>query len=149
MDVKPFEGRPCELLKPEQVASLTKAKPPKPGDSILGPECSWRGADTVRDTSINVGLRVKDIYGLEAIYLNRGKYADFRVFQVGGYPAVHANESAKAESMGNCGSWVGVSEKTSFSVIVHVQEGNPDYATSCRVTGRVAELVIQNLKAAK
>ncbi|SHF31387.1 hypothetical protein SAMN05444320_103186 [Streptoalloteichus hindustanus] len=50
---------------------------------------------------------------------------------------------------GICKSMVGVSDSTALYIIVHANKGNPDFVTSCRITERVAEFVIQNLKAAK
>ncbi|MFB9429315.1 DUF3558 domain-containing protein [Streptoalloteichus tenebrarius] len=149
LDLKPFETKPCELLKPEQVASLTKPDPPKSGNDALGPNCTWHGSDAIRDTTVSVSLNVSTGEGLEGAYRRRSKFAQFDEFRVAGYPGVHANESEKAEGMGNCGSMVGVSDSTALFFIVHVKKGNPDYSTSCRVNEKVAEMVIQNLKAAK
>nr|BFE98538.1 hypothetical protein GCM10020241_02140 [Streptoalloteichus tenebrarius] len=149
LDLKPFETKPCELLKPEQVASLTRAEPPESKDGILGPECAWPAVDPVRDTSISLTINVKTGEGLEGTYRRRSNFGQFKEFRVAGYPGVHANESEKAEGMGNCGSRIGVSDSTALLIIVQARKGNPDYSTSCRLNEKIAEMMIQNLKAAK
>ena len=86
--------------------------------------------------------------GWNAIYERKSNFGFFEsAGEIGGYPAVHLNLNSSSDR-GDCTTVVGVSNDLVFEALITVNDlQSPDYKNPCAVSDKLAELVVQNLKA--
>ncbi|MFB9903440.1 DUF3558 domain-containing protein [Allokutzneria oryzae] len=144
-----FTSEPCQLVRREQLATIgIVADPGKVTTEIIGPECTWH-ADKSNDTTIAVTLMV-DSAGLDSAYMSRndGYFAETRI---GGYPAVNTDikkpPAGRTTAFGSCFTAVGIAKSVAFRVSAHASVLHPDYEEPCRASDRVANWVLETLKA--
>ncbi|MGO1051483.1 DUF3558 domain-containing protein [Crossiella sp. CA198] len=143
-----FKDRPCDLLTPAQRETVGATKPPKADDSVLGPACVWGPKDSSENTRVSATLYTKP----EAVKWERFfELKDQNPFfepagELAGVQAVHTHDEKTAER-GGCTTQLGLSKDLMMEVAVNLPLKSPDYKTPCKVSDRMATLVIQNLRA--
>lgn len=143
LDLSKFAG-PCDLLKPDQLATRGVTGKGSERSSPAGPTCQWRPDDRANGTSFSATLLEKS-NGLDGVYENRAGMAVFEETEVGGYPAV--NTDATDAKRGACSTAVGVAKGEGFLIQINVNDEKlPEYKNPCSVSGAIAETVVGNLK---
>ncbi|MFB9903438.1 DUF3558 domain-containing protein [Allokutzneria oryzae] len=143
-----FISDPCQLVSREQLATIgIIADPGKATTEVIGPECSWE-ADKTTDTGIAVILMTNSA-GLDSVYMTRaeGYFAETRI---GNYPAVNTDNKkpvGRTTPFGDCSTAVAIAKSVAFRVTAHAYKPNPDYEEPCRASDRVANWVLETLKA--
>lgn len=147
LDLRRYVDKPCELLTSEQETQLN-VKAGALRESVGGPSCDWKPVDRVDGTRYMVTILTEAEGGLEGVYRRKANFGFFEpAGEIGGYPAVHINLGAKNDD-GTCTTDVGVMKDLVFEASVFVRDQNSsDYKNPCAVADKLAELVVQNLKA--
>lgn len=143
LDLSKFAGDPCKLLKSDQLAQLGDFDPAKQRSNSLGPGCTWDPKDVTKGASYEITLSTKG-NNLESMMKNAKTEPVFKETTVAGYPAFSSDGT---NGKGNCGTYVGTSDKEAIVVQISLEDKTaPEYQDSCSATEKVAALVIQNLK---
>lgn len=147
LDLRRYVDKPCELLTSEQETQLN-VEAGALGETAGGPLCDWKPVDRDDGTRYMVTILTEAEGGLEGVYRRKANFGFFEpAGEIGGYPAVHINLGAKNDD-GTCTTDVGVMKDLVFEASVFVRDRNSsDYKNPCAVSDKLAELVVQNLKA--
>ncbi|MCO1578505.1 DUF3558 domain-containing protein [Crossiella sp. SN42] len=143
-----FKDRVCDLLTPQQRATVGATETPEPRESVLGPACTWDAKDVSEDTRVSATLYTKpEAIKWERFFEERDRNPFFEpVGELAGTPAVHTHDEKVAER-GGCTTNLGLSKELMMHVSVNLPLKSPDYKTPCKVSDRMATFVIQNLRA--
>lgn len=143
LDLSRFTSNPCQLLKPDQLAQLGTFDAPESGNQQLGPGCTWTAKEVLKGATYSVTLSTKG-NTLESMMQNAKTEPVFREATVAGYPAFSSDGTT---GKGDCGTYVGTSDKDAVVVQISVENReSPEYKDSCGATEKVAALVVGNLK---
>lgn len=147
LDALKFWTKPCQLLRAGQVAALNVSGAGTTKDTKSGSSCTWENLDDPMAPRIQVevsGNGKNGAEGLSTVYQNKDRVDGFEPTQVGGYPAVHGNTN----NVGACDSMVGVQDRAMVVVTAYVHDTHSaDYHAPCGYTDKIAQTVLQNLKA--
>lgn len=140
-----FIEEPCSALTAPQAADLGVGFPGKADTSPFGPICVWTNTDS---GYINLGFD-PDQRGLTGVYQSH-KAGYLKYFKeqpdISGYPAVVAMTDDD-RGHGMCVLDVGVRDDTIFSVYLRQSRGKIGSIDPCQVVVRIAEHVLQTVKA--
>lgn len=81
---------PCQLLRPEQLASNQIDQPGQAKDVLGAPGCKWGDTAHTREIRIFADLGT-DV--LRTVYAQRATFPVFEVTQVAGYPAIRTKDN--------------------------------------------------------
>ncbi|WP_246445667.1 DUF3558 domain-containing protein [Saccharothrix violaceirubra] len=143
LDIAKFADKPCELVTPEQLASLGKLRPAKPESDPFGVKCVWPGNDPRDDTSYIVTLLSKG----GTFEVRRDNAKDLPVFAevtVGGRDAFSYDTT---DGKSSCSTGVKVSAE--HLIMAQSTLGRQDAANAgkpCQASEKLAAIVVSNLK---
>ncbi|SDP56425.1 Protein of unknown function [Lentzea jiangxiensis] len=141
LSITKYLSKPCDILKPDQVATLGSVKTAAAGTDVLGPTCKWDGQDPIKNSGYEVS--VTEGKDFEAQVENVRKNRVFVDKQIDGVRVISTDETDGAMY---CLTSIQVSKTD--SVTVQIAGATDERATKkpCPETERVAQLIITNLK---
>ena len=136
-----YVSKPCDTLKPDQVATLGAVRQGEVGTDVLGPLCTWRGQDPIKNSTYDVSVTEgKDFESrVEGVKTN-GVFIDKKI------DGVRVVSTDGTDGAMYCLTMIQVSKTD--SVTVQIAGATDERATKkpCPETERVAQLIITNLK---
>ncbi|GAA3875954.1 hypothetical protein GCM10022243_46070 [Saccharothrix violaceirubra] len=142
LDITKYTDKPCDLIKPDQLATLGNLKPAKQGSGPLGPTCTWSAQDPTRDNTYTLSLATKGST-LESMIENVKMDPVFKTTTVGGREAYSTDST---DGTLKCGTGVKTSSKD--AIFTQVRLGDEDTektGKSCQASERLAAIIIGNL----
>ncbi|HWE91329.1 MAG TPA: DUF3558 family protein [Pseudonocardiaceae bacterium] len=141
IDLSPFVGKPCTMLRADQLAQYRLSPPGTTVSSGSGPACRWTPTlSTLPGYTARADLRSG---GLTALYARRASMPVFQPTPVSLFPAVNTASSAAAIKHGQCTAEVGVAQNSVLVVDVTVPDATSlDYADPCSDADAVAAAII-------
>ncbi|HEV7978554.1 DUF3558 domain-containing protein [Amycolatopsis sp.] len=142
------ETDPCSALTNAQLETFGgKIDRNRVDELSLGKNCVW--VYTAQFGTIAAGMTVGNKEGLSSLYYQstHGGLTTFKpVSPVEGFPAVVYSNGG--ESPGVCTLAVGVRNDLTYTIITRLDTANPNRSDPCGTATKVAQLAIQQLKAA-
>jgi hypothetical protein len=141
LSIAKYVSKPCDTLKPDQVATLGSVKEGVASTDVLGPMCTWEGKDPIKNSAYDVSVtegkdfdsRVEGVKG-NGVFVDK-KIDGLRVVSTDG-----------TDGAMYCLTMIQVSKTD--SITVQIAGATDERATKkpCPETERVAQLIITNLK---
>jgi len=141
-----FEQDPCSILTAAQAQDLDLPTKGKEDDGSFGLDCQWFNEDT--GSKVTIGFFTNDPRGLSGSYAahDEGKYGFFTPLPpIEGYPAIAVDVTDRRPE-GICLVEVGVSDKLSFHVDLHLSQVNVGTKDPCEIGAMVAGKALQTMK---
>jgi hypothetical protein len=147
LPVSVISGDPCaDGLTSQQLTQIIGIAPQgKPSSDNVGATCNWVNSDT--NSHVTVAFDTKDHTGLSGFYENTKPQAVVwkPLPAIQGFPAV-AHVSTGNDSKDFCQISIGIADDLSVDVTIRLSDAKVGKADPCEMTGRVAEMVITNLR---
>lgn len=141
LSIAKFVSKPCDILTAAQVAKLGGVKPPKPGTSILGPECVWEGQDVIKNSTYSVVVTEdKDVEGMVGAVKSNPIFQDKKVGDV----RVVVNDSTDGTL--HCRAIIEVSKTDSVSLDATIAADERPTKPACTEVESLATMVIESLR---
>jgi hypothetical protein len=141
LSIAKYVGKPCDILKPDQLATLGSVKAGVAGTDVLGPVCTWEGQNPIKNSGYDVSVTEnKDFEGMVAQAKQNPVFVDKKI------DGVRVISSDGTDGAMYCLTAIQVSKTD--SVTVQIAGAADERATKkpCPETERVAQLIITNLK---
>ncbi|MET9227549.1 DUF3558 domain-containing protein [Lentzea sp. NPDC003310] len=141
LDVTKFVSAPCTILTASQVTTLGSVRAPEPGTSALGPNCTWDGQDSIKNSTYEISVTTgKDFDAMNENSKKNGVFVDKQIDGV----RVISTDSTDASMY----CLTSIQASKTDSVTVQISTASDERATKkpCPETERVAQLIITNLK---
>ncbi|GGP44981.1 DUF3558 domain-containing protein [Saccharothrix coeruleofusca] len=143
LDPKRFADRPCDLLKPAQLAELGEFDAPEPDNGAIGPSCGWGAKDVLKGTRYDITI-YDDGSTIDTIIESVEGSPVVKETEISGYPAVSYDIT---DGKGTCSTAVGTSSVSAILVqVLNENEESSEWKDSCGASEKVAATVIGNLK---
>ncbi|GDY33792.1 DUF3558 domain-containing protein [Gandjariella thermophila] len=140
IDVAGYTGRPCALVRPDQLAQHHQ-----PAGTPSGRDCNWPAASTDRPSFTAHADTTSG--GLDP--LRRHPPPFFEPTTIGGYPAAHTDTDHGGPQHGHCTVNVGVADSSLVVVTATYENRSAANATApCPDADMFATLVLSNIKTA-
>ncbi|MFI6097690.1 DUF3558 domain-containing protein [Lentzea sp. NPDC051213] len=141
LSIAKYLSKPCDTLKPDQVTTLGSVRAGVAGTNVLGPECTWRGQDPIKNSTYEVSVTENKDFDsrVEGVKTN-GVFIDKKIDDV----RVVSTDGTDGGMY--CLTMIQVSKTD--SVTVQIAGATDERATKkpCPETERVAQLIITNLR---
>ncbi|SDL86795.1 Protein of unknown function [Lentzea albidocapillata subsp. violacea] len=141
LSIAKYVSKPCDILKPDQVATLGSVKAGVASTKQLGPVCVWDGTDPIKNSSYDISVTEgKDFEAMNENAKKNGVYVEKKI------DGVRVISTDSTDGAMFCLTSVQVSKTD--SVTVQIASATDERATKkpCPETERVAQLIITNLK---
>jgi uncharacterized protein DUF3558 len=139
-----FADKPCELLKPDQVAQLGTFKAPAKSTNQAAVQCRWAAQDVTKGAAYTVAVANTGVTFQTSADQAKQNNPYFKPTKVSEYPAFNFDGT---DAKGSCTTGVGTPSKGVFLVQINMEnKALPEYNDPCAATEKVAALVIANLK---
>ncbi|GAA3876016.1 hypothetical protein GCM10022243_46150 [Saccharothrix violaceirubra] len=142
LDITRYADKPCDLIKPDQLATLGNLKPGEPGKGPLGPTCTWSAQNPTRDNTYALSLVTRG-NTLESMIENVKDDPVFKTTTVAGRDAYSTDNT---DGTLDCGTGVKTSSKDAiFAQVTLGVEDTAKTGKSCQASERLAAIIIGNL----
>lgn len=141
LSITNYVSKPCDILKPDQVATLGSVKDGVAGTDALGPLCTWEGQNPIKNSGYDVSVTTgKDFEAQVAAVKDRAVFTDKKI------DGIRVITTDGTDGAMYCLTSIQISKTD--SVTVQVDSSPDERATKkpCVETERVAQLIITNLK---
>jgi hypothetical protein len=142
LDISKYATKPCDILKPDQLATLGSVREGATGTGALGQNCTWRGQDVTKNSSyiahVSVGMDFDDQAAgskQSNSFFEEKKIGDLRAYSTDG-----------TDGAMFCLTTVETSKTDSITVQFSSAAAERGTKKPCSETERVAQLIITNLK---
>jgi hypothetical protein len=139
LSIAKFANKPCDLLTAAQVAKLGDVGAPETGTSTLGPKCTWKGKDVLKNSTYTVYSTV-DVEEMVNNVKSNPIFTDKKVGDV----RVIVNDSTDGTL--HCRAIVEVSKTDSATVDASIAKDERASKPACTEVESVATMVIENLR---
>ncbi|WP_330270470.1 DUF3558 domain-containing protein [Lentzea sp. NBC_00516] len=141
LSITEYVSKPCDILKPDQVATFGSVKAGTPGTAVLGPSCKWDGQSPTKNTGYEVTVTTgKDFEAQVAGVKDRPVFEDKKI------DGVRVITTDGTDGKTYCLASIQISKTD--SVTLQIASAAAERATKkpCPEAERVAQLIITNLK---
>ncbi|GHH48169.1 DUF3558 domain-containing protein [Lentzea cavernae] len=141
LSIAKYVSNPCDILKPDQVATLGSVRAGVASTKALGPVCVWDGTDPIKNSGYDVSVTEgKDFEGMVTQAKENPVFVDKKI------DGIRVVSSDGTDGAMYCLTSIQVSKTD--SVTVQIAAASDERATKkpCPETERVAQLIITNLK---
>jgi hypothetical protein len=141
LSIDKFVSKPCDILTTAQVAKLGSVRAPEPGSDVLGPLCTWKGQDVVKNSRYTVSVtKDKDVEEMVANVKSDPVFTDHKV------DGVRFVTSDGTNGQMSCATIIQVSKKDSVTVQVSVAKDEQATKKACPESEAVSKMIVENLK---
>ena len=142
LSIANYVTKPCDILKPDQLATLGSVREGATGTGELGQKCTWRGQDVSKNTSYIVHV-TEDKAVDDMAASSKAKNSFFEEKQIDG---LRAYSTDGTDGSMYCLTTVQASKTDSITVQVTSSADERATKKPCPEAERVAQLIITNLK---
>ncbi|HEY4021228.1 MAG TPA: DUF3558 family protein [Pseudonocardiaceae bacterium] len=141
-------GKPCTMLRPDQLAQFHILAPGTTGAGPLStaagvPVCTWQPSQHTEP--VYAAAVDRHSGGLDALYKRRASLPVFQPFAESGYPGVNTATSKNALASGRCTVQIEVAAGVLLDAAVTVRDTQaPDYTDPCSDAQSFAAAIIAN-----
>jgi hypothetical protein len=148
IDLRGIAGKPCTMLRPDQLAEFHIVAPGTPSTAPLStaagtPVCTWQPSLS----SEPLYAAAVDLHsgGLDALYRRRASLPVFQPFAESGYPGVNTATGRNVLAHGQCTVQIEVAGSVLLDAAVTVRDPQaPDYTDPCSDAQSFAAAIIAN-----
>jgi hypothetical protein len=141
LSIAKYVTNPCGILTADQVATLGSVRAPEPGTGELGPSCTWKGQDVIKNSrytiSVTEGKNFDDMVS---------NVKDNPVFTDKKLDGVRVISTDRVNAELGCLTSIQVSKTDSVTVQVSAAADERATKKPCPEGERVAQLIIGNLR---
>ncbi|MBB4964504.1 DUF3558 domain-containing protein [Saccharothrix violaceirubra] len=142
LDITKYADKPCDLIKPDQLATLGNFKPAKQGAGPLGPTCTWLGQNSIKDNTYALSLVTKG----STLEKMRENVKDRTIFKTTTITGRDAYSTDGTDGTRDCATGVKTSSKDAILAQVSLGEKDTEKTgKSCQASERLAAIIIGNL----
>jgi hypothetical protein len=142
LDISKYATKPCDTLKPDQLATLGSVREGATSTGELGQKCTWRGQDVTKNTSyivhVSEGMKFDDQAA--------GSKQKNNLFEEKTIDGLRAYSTDGTDGAMYCLTTVESSKTSSITVQVSSAAAERGTKKPCPEAERVAQLIITNLK---
>ncbi|WP_176946764.1 DUF3558 domain-containing protein [Lentzea fradiae] len=139
--ISQFVANPCGILDADQVVTLGSVRAATPGTGTLGPNCTWKGQDAIKNSTYVVAV-------------TEGQDFEDMVSRVKANPVFTDKEldgmrvitTDRADGELACLTSIQVSKSDSITVQLNTAADERATKKACPETERVAQLIVENLR---
>jgi hypothetical protein len=142
LDVSKYAAKPCDTLKPDQLATLGSVREGATSAGELGQKCTWRGQDSTKNTSYIVHVTEGKAFDDMAA----GSKSSNSFFEEKKIDGLRAYATDGTDGAMFCLTTVETSKTSSITVQVSSAAAERATKKPCPEGERVAQLIITNLK---
>jgi hypothetical protein len=136
-----FADKPCDLLTAAQVAKLGNVGTPETSTSTLGPKCTWKGKDVIKNSTYTVYATAdKNVEDMVNNVKSSPIFEDKKIGDV----RVIINDSTDGTL--HCRAIIEVSKTDSATVDASIAADERPTKPACTEVESVAKMVIENLR---
>lgn len=141
LSIDKYVSAPCSILKPDQAATLGSVRAPAPGTSSLGPNCTWKGQDVIKNSTYTVAVTADQNFDdMVSNVKNNPVFTDKKL------DGVRVISTDRADGELACLTSIQVSKTESVTVQISTAADERATKKACLEGERVAQLIISNLK---
>ncbi|GAB2860453.1 DUF3558 domain-containing protein [Lentzea nigeriaca] len=141
LSIDKFVSKPCDILTAAQVAKLGSVRAPEPGTGLLGPLCTWKGQDVVKNSRYTISVtKGKDVEEMVATVKTDPVYTDHKVDGV----RFVTSDATNGES--TCATIIQVSKTDSVTLQVSVAKDERATKKPCTESETVSKMIVENLR---
>lgn len=141
LSIAKFVSNPCSILTTSQVTTLGSVRAPEPGTGELGPLCTWKGQDVIKNSRYTIS--VTENKSFEDMVSN---VKDNPVFTDKKIDGVRVISTSQTDASTGCLTSLQASKTSSVTVQVATAADERASKPACQESERVAQLIITNLK---
>jgi hypothetical protein len=141
LSIDKFVSKPCDILTAAQVAKLGSVRAPEADSDVLGPMCTWKGQDVIKNSTYSVSVtKDKDVDEMVANVKNDPVFTDHKV------DGVRLITSDQTNGEMSCDTIIQVSKTDSVTLQVSVAKDERATKKPCTEAETVAKMIIENLR---
>lgn len=141
-DISKYATKPCDVLKPEQLATLGSVREGATSTGALGQNCLWRGQDATKNSSYTVHMSV----GMDFDDQAAGSKQSNNFFEEKKIDGLRAYSTDGTDGAMFCLTTVEASATDSITVQFSSAAAERGTKKPCSESERIAQLIITNLK---
>ncbi|WP_112275427.1 DUF3558 domain-containing protein [Lentzea terrae] len=141
LSIDKFVSKPCEILTAAQVAKLGSVRAPQAGSDVLGPLCTWKGQDVIKNSTYTISVtKDKDVDEMVANVKSDPVFTDHKV------DGVRLITSDETNGEMSCATIIQASKTDSVTLQVSVAKDERATKKPCTESETVAKMIIENLR---
>ncbi|MET8759817.1 DUF3558 domain-containing protein [Lentzea sp. NPDC004782] len=141
LSIAKYVADPCSILTAAQVSTLGSVRAPVKGAGELGPNCTWRGQDVIKNSGYVIAVtQGKDFDAMVSNVKDNPVFTDKKI------DGVRVISTDRTDASTGCLTSLQASKTDSVTIQVSTAADERATKKACPEGERVAQLIISNLK---
>ncbi|MGI5502238.1 DUF3558 domain-containing protein [Lentzea sp. CA-135723] len=141
LSIAKYVSDPCSILTASQVTTLGSVRAPESNTAELGPQCSWKGQDVIKNSRYSVSVTEKKSFD-DMVANVKGN----PVFEDKKIDGVRVISTDQLDGLITCLVSIQAAKTDSVTVQTNIAADERAAKKACPEAERVAQLIITNLK---